>query len=233
MVEDIVEHYLKKVENTLEGLDTKEKASILFELESHIMEKASEIAKEKGLKHPTKNIFEKTIQKLGDPEKLGKGYLKVSKKGPKLNRDYQQDNKSRWRKMIYFAGALTIAIGIFLTLIRRVSYTNHGYYADHTFVPLSWGIIIFGIIIVAYARWIYSSRVTLYVDNKQKMINFIGILLISIGSFLTLVRIPGEPGGAHSTFPFIPWSFIIILFGIIIVAYANWIYVSEKIKSID
>ena len=96
-----------------------------------------------------------------------------------------------------------------------------------------WGIIIFGIIIIAYARWIYVSRVTLYVDNKQKMINFIGILLISIGSFLTLVRIPGEPGGVHSTFPFIPWSFIIILLGIIIVAYAKWFYISEKIESID
>jgi hypothetical protein len=134
---------------------------------------------------------------------------------------------------MYLAGALTIAIGIFLTLIRRVSYTNYGYFSDHTFVPLSWGIIIFGIIIIAYARWIYPSRVTFYLDNKQKMIIFIGILLISIGSFLTLVRIPGEPGGAHSTFPFFPWSFLIILLGIIIIAYAKWAYISEKIESID
>jgi uncharacterized membrane protein len=50
MVEQIVERYLKKVENTLEGLDTKEKASILFELENHITEKASEIASEDGEK---------------------------------------------------------------------------------------------------------------------------------------------------------------------------------------
>ena len=64
MDEEIVKRYLKKVEDTLEGLDTKEKASILFELESHIMEKSSEMAKEEGLKHPTKNIFEITIQEL-------------------------------------------------------------------------------------------------------------------------------------------------------------------------
>jgi uncharacterized membrane protein len=73
MVDEVVEIYLHKIERELEGLEIDEKNSTLAELESHILDRAQEMARKKGLKEPTTEIYERVIQKLGDPVKIGKG----------------------------------------------------------------------------------------------------------------------------------------------------------------
>ena len=221
MTERIVERYLNAIEHELTGLDANEKATIIIELESHIMDKANAVAESKGLKKPTNDIYEKVIQKMGEPDKIGKDYLNVSMRDQsteKINPFVRGDGE---QKMICFSGIIIIAIGIFLTLIK----TTWDNYSTHPYVPLSLGVIVLGVIITAYAWWIYPSKHKIHTqtDGKRKMIRFIGMLMIIIGSFLTLYRTPDKPG-VHGSFPFIPWSLGVILLGILIFACVHWIY---------
>lgn len=225
MDNDIVEEYLNEIEKELQGLNASEKANILIELKGHIIEKANELAVAEGKSKPTPEIYRKVTQKLGEPKKIGEEYLKISGKNVTIKNE-SMTQIIRKRKMLYFAGALTIAIGVFMSLFQRISETNQGYYSEFIYVPLSWGIIVLGIIIIAYARWIHPSQILLQMDGRRKLIYFFGLLLIAIGSFLTLYRTPGD-FGTSSTFPFMPWSLVIILIGIFIVAYTYWIYPTE------
>jgi len=86
MTDEIVKRYLNKIKNELKGLDDKEINSMLNELESHIMDRAQEMVKEKGLKEPTVEIYEKVIQKLGDPEKIGKGLRMIELKSSSIKK---------------------------------------------------------------------------------------------------------------------------------------------------
>lgn len=91
MVDKIVERYLSKIEDELDGLNANEKTSILTELEGHILDKAQEMAKAQALEKPTTEIYEEVIKKLGDPEKIGKGYMMIHEK-PSLAKDIFVDH---------------------------------------------------------------------------------------------------------------------------------------------
>ena len=51
-----------------------------------INEKALDLTKEQGLKHPTTEIYKRVIKELGEPDKIGKEYMKVSVKEPEIDK---------------------------------------------------------------------------------------------------------------------------------------------------
>jgi len=110
------------------------------------MDKANELASAEGKSQPTPEIYRSVIQKMGEPEKIGREYLDISTKEQTIGKPFLCEGDGE-QKLICLGGIIIIAIGIFLTLIQN-KWDN---YTTHPYVPLSFGVIVLGVIIGAYA----------------------------------------------------------------------------------
>lgn len=73
----VVDDYITKIKRELYGIDIKTSEAILEELQSHILEKASDLSKAKGLKRPNKQVYQEVLIALGEPGDVVVNYLKV------------------------------------------------------------------------------------------------------------------------------------------------------------